>query len=546
MSQEHSPKLTVEERVCLHLLDLCSLPEQGLLPQAHSQLGVAEGVGIQRGHASVALISLKEKRLVREELARLEGSDRRKKAYFLTREGQEEAVKLKERFLNSKLLIQVDSEERDITPGELACYLPGKPTLAELAGLVSDSGEALDLENLLAEARGEQENTRTPGVDKTTHESGTQPQPPTPGWQPPTGPPDSFPLPPPPPPPPGPFPPPPGVLVKSEPDPQILARRPPLLGAALAIPGLGLLWLYFQENESVLLFFSILVLFGSLLATVYPILLLLNRDQEFKPEPGSFFRLLFSVAIVVLVARSLVEEEFFAGELLVFLGVICPLGLLLGPHKLLDRELRGELCGVLGSLFFLYGLIQTVYPIFQLNFHYPLLWLLSGLFLMGWVLLPNSLPWKREGPDVSAETTAPQPNFLISLCTGAGLFILMLIVARGHAFTDSPLNWVLFTLWIFTAVHLLILRLKSSRRIREFPEQLAAIFLITGGFLFLFAAILLGRVGSYVEAAVEVMVALLLIHLARPYLKPDPHQLLHIIVPALATTLTAYSLYLSL
>ena len=63
-----------------------------MLPEEISQKGIAEAVGVNRGHASVALISLKGKGLVEEQVSRVRGSPRRKKVYFLTDEGIEEGI----------------------------------------------------------------------------------------------------------------------------------------------------------------------------------------------------------------------------------------------------------------------------------------------------------------------------------------------------------------------------------------------------------------------------------------------------------------------
>ena len=63
------PRFTVEEKICLHLLDFVNLRDEFILPEEISQKGIADVIQVKRGHASVALISLKKKDLVEERVS---------------------------------------------------------------------------------------------------------------------------------------------------------------------------------------------------------------------------------------------------------------------------------------------------------------------------------------------------------------------------------------------------------------------------------------------------------------------------------------------
>lgn len=87
-------QLTVEEKICFHLMSYHHLRHEFVLPEEIAQNGIAAAVRVNRGHASVALISLKGKDLVEERVSRVQGSPRRKKVYFLTEHGLDEGEKI--------------------------------------------------------------------------------------------------------------------------------------------------------------------------------------------------------------------------------------------------------------------------------------------------------------------------------------------------------------------------------------------------------------------------------------------------------------------
>jgi tetratricopeptide (TPR) repeat protein/DNA-binding MarR family transcriptional regulator len=106
-------KLTVQERILLHLNEYTKNIEQLEVPFALTQEGIAEGVGVVRSAIPRAIKKLISKEYVKEHLAHVNGLTRRRKVYFLTTDGIVQAMELKNKLLTLKIKV-IDNENQTI------------------------------------------------------------------------------------------------------------------------------------------------------------------------------------------------------------------------------------------------------------------------------------------------------------------------------------------------------------------------------------------------------------------------------------------------
>ena len=90
----------LEEELILHLSRFSPLRERFILPYEISQEGIAKELGILRNHLSIILKHLEEKELIYEKKSRVIGAKNRRKTYFLTEKGMEEAKRIYEKRQN--------------------------------------------------------------------------------------------------------------------------------------------------------------------------------------------------------------------------------------------------------------------------------------------------------------------------------------------------------------------------------------------------------------------------------------------------------------
>ena len=85
--QEIQRRLSVEEKMLLHLKPYHKVDGQLEVPYALCQQGIADGIGILRNAVPRTIKGLKEKGEVYERSTHVEGKQRKLKVYFLTEEG---------------------------------------------------------------------------------------------------------------------------------------------------------------------------------------------------------------------------------------------------------------------------------------------------------------------------------------------------------------------------------------------------------------------------------------------------------------------------
>ena len=88
-------KLTVNERILLHLRRYYSVQKDVEAPQTVTQKGIADAIDIRVTHVPRSVKKLEEEGLIYESVMHIKGLDKRRKAYFLTEKGMFSANELK-------------------------------------------------------------------------------------------------------------------------------------------------------------------------------------------------------------------------------------------------------------------------------------------------------------------------------------------------------------------------------------------------------------------------------------------------------------------
>ncbi|WP_455392268.1 tetratricopeptide repeat protein [[Eubacterium] cellulosolvens] len=104
-------RLTVQERILLHLSEYRDSIEQLEVPFALTQEGIAQDVGVVRSAIPRAIKKLISKNQVREQLAHVNGLTRRRKIYYLTTDGLVHAVELKNKLFPLKIKVINEKNE---------------------------------------------------------------------------------------------------------------------------------------------------------------------------------------------------------------------------------------------------------------------------------------------------------------------------------------------------------------------------------------------------------------------------------------------------
>ncbi len=92
--------------MALHLHDWSRYEELYEVPFTVTQEGIAEAIGLHRGNVPRAIKVLRDSNFVRERRAYVRGTRRKRKAYFLTPEGRDHAVAMKQNLEQSEIVVR--------------------------------------------------------------------------------------------------------------------------------------------------------------------------------------------------------------------------------------------------------------------------------------------------------------------------------------------------------------------------------------------------------------------------------------------------------
>ncbi len=138
-------RLTVKERILLHLLENAQPVNDPEVSPALAQEGVARGAGIERRHLAQFVRPMIREGLVRERQAHVSGIRQRRKVYELTPSGGREAAHLRGKVGRQVIRVRDGDSVRNGSLAEVVRETAGRPSLLEAVRQVQDAG-ILDLE----------------------------------------------------------------------------------------------------------------------------------------------------------------------------------------------------------------------------------------------------------------------------------------------------------------------------------------------------------------------------------------------------------------
>jgi len=149
MAKDSELKLTVANKILLHLRDYWLCRDRLEFPLFITQKGISEATGVQLTHVPRALKQLRAESLIKELSGHVEGERRRYKVYFLTEEGMQVAHNLREGLLGRTVSVTGPQGAR----------------VARISALLDEMGSRTSLVRLIASLEGK-EQLSLPKVEK--------------------------------------------------------------------------------------------------------------------------------------------------------------------------------------------------------------------------------------------------------------------------------------------------------------------------------------------------------------------------------------------
>ncbi len=142
-------RLTVKDRILVHLLESASPGDEVEAPLALTQYGVSRGAGVEVRHLSQSLRPLIREGLVRERTSHVAGRRQRMRVYGLTPSGSKLAVGLRERIRAKVVLVRDNGALREVPLGQVLRGVGATSSLLRVVRQIDAAG-VLDLEQTLS------------------------------------------------------------------------------------------------------------------------------------------------------------------------------------------------------------------------------------------------------------------------------------------------------------------------------------------------------------------------------------------------------------
>ncbi len=144
---ERGPGLTVRDRILVHLAEVIGSENGAQVPAEITQTGLARAAGIEQRHVAQYVRPLVKEGLVVERMAHVRGGKQRRRTYFLTPQGRNEAGRLRGNILGIQVEVELEQGRLTMSLREAAKGpLKGAPLL--------DLFRALGTEGLLRVPKG--------------------------------------------------------------------------------------------------------------------------------------------------------------------------------------------------------------------------------------------------------------------------------------------------------------------------------------------------------------------------------------------------------
>jgi tetratricopeptide (TPR) repeat protein len=159
------PKLTIDKRILLHLMELGHTESDFEIPWEAVQDGIAQCINIRRDNVPRTMKRLKEEDLVYEVLKRIKGQPRKRKAYFLTPKGVDYATGIWNELAIGRVILSLrDGSIREMPLKDVASYLNVKIGILGIYGLMSGE-DAVSEDSIRSFLSGEVMAPRTQRTD---------------------------------------------------------------------------------------------------------------------------------------------------------------------------------------------------------------------------------------------------------------------------------------------------------------------------------------------------------------------------------------------
>ena len=155
---------TIEDRILLHLLDYVKMREEVQVPANITQQGISDGVHIKKKHVPRSLKAMKDKGLVTERTAHVAGKSQRMKTYFLSRDGEERARRLRHHIKGISIKVKDGTRNiKEVEVKDLGTLFEGTLSLAEVVSYISPD-RIFDVEKVRHEREEEPKETKRDDV----------------------------------------------------------------------------------------------------------------------------------------------------------------------------------------------------------------------------------------------------------------------------------------------------------------------------------------------------------------------------------------------
>ncbi|MBI5000469.1 MAG: AAA family ATPase [Euryarchaeota archaeon] len=132
MAKDSELRLTVANKILLHLRDYWLCRDRLEFPLFITQKGISEATGVQLTHVPRALKQLRAEGLIKELTGHVEGERRRYKVYFLTEEGMQVAHNLRAGLMERTVSVAGPQGSRDAKIGALLEEMGTRTSLVRL------------------------------------------------------------------------------------------------------------------------------------------------------------------------------------------------------------------------------------------------------------------------------------------------------------------------------------------------------------------------------------------------------------------------------
>lgn len=496
--------ITVKEKILVHLLNYTKQREEVEVPEQVSQEGMAKVVGVRRSHIASALKDLKAAGHVEEKKARVIGEKRRKNAYFLTHEGQGEALRLKENILEKKIVLKTkDDIFKEVEIFKIKDHIEEKLSLLEILNRISDDGifdvkakvEKEDVERTVICPFCGQTNKNFElkeivlpsgaaglsiacffcGRDFLAAEVAIADQEAPIGYVPTFLPAEATPV---------------------TPTPFIAAN-----------PFLVSLGLFFMLGSFILTLLVASRVLPAQFCIIAPLGFIISLSvlyvglKEVKHLDAITRRILvitgaFFVAFIALFLGLRLEAEYDPEQAWIMASVVLPAFGVLIFGKPLAKTLRSELSLSLGVFLVLFGVFSTIFhDLFSWSAWFSPFWVIAGA-----VMVFTSYEIERLD------------NILIlrAICVGVGAFIAIFCAALiiSDHYDLGPWKVSSLFLWFLLGVFLVLFRFLEKESYKKWFQVLRSTLLSGIGVLFILVGILLALYGRYMECGVEFFIGI--------------------------------------